>query len=1086
MKYITMVRLFSIIAKAIYTTDHKFIGQLYIAFGFFSSLIGSIFSFLIRLHLSSHDQSGILLENASLYNSLVTLHGIIMIFMFVMPILIGGFGNFFLPIMIGSPEMAFPRLNNISFWLLPCSFLFLTLSMLSHSGSVYGPGTGWTIYPPLSSMIYSPGSSVDFLIGSLHLAGLSSLLGAINFIVTFIHMRSFKPLDIPLFAWSIFVTSILLLLAVPVLAGGLTMLITDRNFGTTFFDPFSGGDPILYQHIFWFFGHGRGTACIRGCKRSSMISTEVSKYWAEVYKLDLRKDESIWTVRGLLHPLFRLDPRNRTSMISNPVSGCFNGIREENDNYKSAADHAWVLEFPKHIKRQLLYNVRTPSIYTRKRSTQNQNKPSRSNRSSLSRRLLCCQGTSGEIEWDVEKGKQPNRFPGKDKWTLRKASAFIQGTSEEEYQILKEVNQINRTLIGQVKNELESGRWPMLRLSKEINQIIKLKQRFMALLSYRSNFDSTIVMFWLNEWMCGLDCRIYAIESVYRSKGNRSPGVDGVKLDKDLLITFLSKLKRSNLQRYVASPIKRVYIPKPGKTEPRPLGIPTIFDRMVQYLFTLLIDPVLDVHSDPNSFGFRKGRNAHQALGAIARRLYYFPKNHRKSNNNVDQHSKSYFSETKTVLNVDVEKFFDSVSHDWLISKFPVPKLFEPIFKQWLKAPWVYQSEIHSTTNGFPQGSIIGPMLANFTLNGLEQIISPDQKTRFSEAKYRNKNPRNDEKHPKKFSKYRVLISNSLIRYADDFIIITNHAEEVNNILDKVKLFLEERGLKINTGKTEILRWVNNSKFDYLGFTFHYITDPYKSKITEQRDRNKVLKLRGGLYVYPSDDSTVKFRSKIKELFVANTNLSPYRIINVLNPIIRGWGYYFGLGSMKTFSRLDHFLWYRSWRYLRRKYKKVPTGILAKRYYEKSAIGNKEFEKWSFHGTWNDIPSNDLKRSGSKIVTLLKLTSLVNPIPAHNLRMGQDALRISMYVDESHYVKWTNYVHNIRTKNVRKNSWDVLFNKQKGKCVVCGNLLGYLNENLLQIHHKEQIALTKSDQNPNRIDNLELIHISCHKTLHSS
>lgn len=240
---------------AITTTDHKLIGMMYIAFGVFSALIGTFFSFLIRSHLAYPDQSGILLDNVSLYNSVVTLHGIIMIFMFVMPVLIGGFGNFFLPIMIGAPEMAFPRLNNISFWLLPCSFCFMLLSMLSHSGTAYGPGTGWTMYPPLSNIIYSPGASVDFLIGSLHLAGFSSLFGAINFIVTFIHMRSFKPLDIPLFAWSIFVTSFLLLLAVPVLAGGLTMLITDRHFGTCFFDPFSGGDPILYQHIFWFFGH---------------------------------------------------------------------------------------------------------------------------------------------------------------------------------------------------------------------------------------------------------------------------------------------------------------------------------------------------------------------------------------------------------------------------------------------------------------------------------------------------------------------------------------------------------------------------------------------------------------------------------------------------------------------------------------------------------------------------------------------------------------------------------------------------------------------------------------------------------------
>lgn len=254
------------ISKLVCTTDHKLIGKMYIIFGLFSAIIGSALSHLIRVQLSWYDKSpfshiesdvhNLFGFNYHMYNSVVTLHGIIMIFMFVMPVLIGGFGNIFLPIMIGAPEMAFPRLNNISFWIMPCSFFFLIMSGLS---GIYqdmpGPATGWTLYPPLSTITYSPGSAVDFLIGALHLAGLSSLMGAINFISTFLHMRSIKLFNAPLFAWSIFITAFLLLLSIPVLAGALTMLITDRHFDTCFFDPWSGGDPILYQHLFWFFGH---------------------------------------------------------------------------------------------------------------------------------------------------------------------------------------------------------------------------------------------------------------------------------------------------------------------------------------------------------------------------------------------------------------------------------------------------------------------------------------------------------------------------------------------------------------------------------------------------------------------------------------------------------------------------------------------------------------------------------------------------------------------------------------------------------------------------------------------------------------
>jgi RNA-directed DNA polymerase len=239
----------------------------------------------------------------------------------------------------------------------------------------------------------------------------------------------------------------------------------------------------------------------------------------------------------------------------------------------------------------------------------------------------------------------------------------------------------------------------MLEYNKDIRILVKIRQKYLALLSNLYGLRSITVMRQIEEWLCQIDLRVLAVETVYRSSGNLRAGINSQKLKRENLISYLNILKYNELKFYKSDPIKRVFIPKSSRFDLRPLGIPTIKDRITQTLFVQVLEPIIDPHADYCSFGYRKGRNAHQAIGMLSKLLTYKPISSRK--NSKENSARRYFVHRKFVINIDVKKIFDK-NHKWLLKNYPFPTKFIHILKGWLSCAIIFQGEHEIPLTGFP------------------------------------------------------------------------------------------------------------------------------------------------------------------------------------------------------------------------------------------------------------------------------------------------------------------------------------------------------------------------------------------------
>lgn len=546
--------------------------------------------------------------------------------------------------------------------------------------------------------------------------------------------------------------------------------------------------------------------------------------------------------------------------------------------------------------------------------------------------------------------------------------------------------------------------------------------------------------------------RLYSVLKVTRNTGGQTPGIDGVTLTTQDQKEAMSVKLLTLLKEYKSSPLKRVYIPK-SNGKKRSIGIPTIQDRCLQQLIALIFDPIVEMNSDLNSYGFRKFRSAKNALGTLISLL--------RSNTNAS---------SKWVLDCDVKGFFDNINHDWILNNLPFKPYIKSIFKQWLKSGVVYKGVLSPTNSGTPQGGIISPLLANFTLNGLEGCVENSIKS-LTKSKVTSV--------PKKGGGWKMInMYVKTVRYADDFIILARSRRIIDvYIRPAVTSFLEERGLTLSPDKTKTFCMENN-KIDFLGYVIqHRVSWSRKYRLMYSKSS-----FDEGIAVYPSKDKVVEVLNKVKQLIRNSKNSTAFKLIADLNPILRGWYMYSNLGnSSLARSKIGHAVYQKLMLWAIRKHPRWGSRKIVNNYFKSSETF--KGRRWYLRGLTKDNSRFNEGKEGKKNILFNPFDVMTFATNDYNLPTKLKPIK-AFSKEAEELIKFN---HNLQVRSIKDKYASLkekLFKKQKGVCLLCENRMD-LDDRLTRNLHIDHIIPISRKGSLSNIKNLRLVHSECHRKHHS-